>query len=485
MRMAEADSSATPLVMKGAHTTGAPPQTMDIGAVRAILQDLDQEGYHRASRLKLVSDDVWPARLEDVFIEAVQVFATVGQKKYQMEETYDGDSTTELVGRNDIVSRFIYMKTRLFRSRKQVSSHLQVWRHCKKPPSSRNMSMPEFERLKAIFRQHYSRPTAEPDQARKKIRRVVSAGSVALVSRRASRTRNALGISSDPVNSSTISPHKRGSPFYDAAPAKRCRRVVSELPALAFTPPSSELGAEADSPVPGAGAAQALWSVPPQQLLPLQTPLSAPPVLFGPLPDPADSVFSGLTAATIAAMSTFDSSDPGSQSAANYMAGLSTLLPPPLQTPKPALSTADAISAFASAIGFPGPLPNNIPYDPAAFTGASAGSCLPRPPVRSWTQPPADAAADCPLTSFDAMLVPPASPVRAITVAPLDLGLPLAEAPDSRAPSPPSPDPALPAQTALPQPEAAHSESPAPASTCSDDGSLDWRAFFTNYLALI
>ncbi|KAJ2176533.1 hypothetical protein EV181_006820, partial [Coemansia sp. RSA 532] len=102
-----------------------PTKPMDIETVRSILCDMDQEKYHQESQQKQTNDDVWPPQLEDAFIEAVYVFATVGQKKYQVEEAYSGGTNVELIGRNDIISRYIFMKTGQFRARKQVSSHIQ------------------------------------------------------------------------------------------------------------------------------------------------------------------------------------------------------------------------------------------------------------------------------------------------------------------------------------------------------------------------
>ncbi|KAJ2717301.1 hypothetical protein H4R19_000053 [Coemansia spiralis] len=221
-----------------------PPQSpgssvvvMDIETVCSLLHDLDTTSYHSASDQKQTLDDVWPPQLEDAFIQAVRVFATVGQKKYQIEEARADGYSTELIGRNDIISRYIFMKTVQFRTRKQVSSHIQVWAHCRRPPSSRDMPASEFERLQAIFRQYYSRQSSDQRHCKKRGRRVASASSASAAHRALSRS--SLGIytgarSPASVTGSMSAEGKRNSPWFDDSPAKRCRRVVSELPRLDF-----------------------------------------------------------------------------------------------------------------------------------------------------------------------------------------------------------------------------------------------------------
>ncbi|KAJ1736009.1 hypothetical protein LPJ61_000226 [Coemansia biformis] len=208
---------------------------MDIETVCSILTDLDSASYHTASEQRQALDDVWPPQLEESFIEAVSVFAPVGQKKYWVEETRSDRPSTELIGRNDIISRFIFMKTNLFRTRKQVSSHIQVWAHCKKPPSGRDMPADEFERLQVMIRQYYSRRQSDHRQCKKKGRRVVSTGSAPAADRMLARSALSIymGESSPALAaSSTPGERKRDSLWLDDSPAKRCRRVVSEMSPL-------------------------------------------------------------------------------------------------------------------------------------------------------------------------------------------------------------------------------------------------------------
>ncbi|ORX72005.1 hypothetical protein DL89DRAFT_105650 [Linderina pennispora] len=149
-----------------------------------------------------------------------------GQRKYQIDEKLPSGNNIELVGRNDIISRYIFMKTDKYRARKQVSSHIQVWAHCKKPPSNRDMSMDTFQELQQIFRLYYSRPTTDFAQPKKKIRRVVSASSVPASTRLTAS--DALGIfdHGSPRPSDIPPTRKHALPGSEPA-AKRCKRVLS------------------------------------------------------------------------------------------------------------------------------------------------------------------------------------------------------------------------------------------------------------------
>ncbi|KAJ2488843.1 hypothetical protein IWW37_004471 [Coemansia sp. RSA 2050] len=205
---------------------------MDIDTVRTILCDLDLTKYFAASKQTSSADEVWPAHVEDAFLKAVDIFASVGQRKYQVDGKNAKGSVAELVGRNDIISRYIYMKTARYRSRKQVSSHIQVWAHCKKPPSSRNMSMESFDELQTVLRLFYSRPSTAFGQPKKKLRRVASTSSASVADRLAGI--GSLGVhsaaTSQPSPDGRIGERKHVLDATPENPAKRCRRVVSELP---------------------------------------------------------------------------------------------------------------------------------------------------------------------------------------------------------------------------------------------------------------
>ncbi|KAJ2452321.1 hypothetical protein EV183_003000 [Coemansia sp. RSA 2336] len=410
---------------------------MDIEIVRSILKDLDQDAYHRAAKLKLANDDVWPPQLEDAFIEAVYVFASVGQKKYQMEERYSGGSSVELIGRNDIISRYIFMKTGQYRARKQVSSHIQVWAHCKKPPSSRDMPPAEFEKFKDMFRQHYSRVSTDSGQCRRRIRRVASTGNVALIKRAVSR--NALGIHSDPPHG--VSDRKRNSPWLPDNSTKRYRRVISELPSLVSSSEHSDSISEMSVTLDS--STQCLWSAafasdapatlnflpPPPLLLPLaptSLPQSADFSVYpaAPVPhfDPAaadnsmhsaydvggttpiDPSVAAFTAATFSAMAGLDSGcvTPALGSSADYMADSAALFSLPT---KDSCTAADAISAFASAVGVAGP--EYMPQHPELPVATSAELYMSPSALHPWCQPAAGTNTANPsqlATSLDAAL---------------------------------------------------------------------------------
>ncbi|KAI9504648.1 hypothetical protein GGI25_000694 [Coemansia spiralis] len=215
---------------------------MDIEDVCSIIADLDVESYHKASMQKQTADEVWPPEVEDAFLAAVQLFASVGQRKYQIEEKHPDGVSTELVGRNDIISRYIFMDTNKYRARKQVSSHIQVWVHCKKPPSNHDMSMAMFKEIQTVFRTHYSRPTTGFGQLKKKTRRVVSANSIGLTkSDKSIPSSDSLGIYKNMSSSlsgtkdkNSTATRKHSMPASLSTPSKRCRRVVSELHPSSF-----------------------------------------------------------------------------------------------------------------------------------------------------------------------------------------------------------------------------------------------------------
>ncbi|KAJ1920172.1 hypothetical protein H4219_001545 [Mycoemilia scoparia] len=179
---------------------------MDLEHIREYLKDLDLEGYLRASASpnNMSGQEVWPSHVEDSFLEAVQLFATVGQRKYQIDDSDSNEKPAELLGRNDIISRYIYMKTKEFRARKQVSSHIQVWAHCKKPPSNHEMDIASFQEIQKVFRLYYSRPSTEFGQPKKKIKVEKSSEVTSFVScrgsdfdakkRKRSVTPNTLGL---------------------------------------------------------------------------------------------------------------------------------------------------------------------------------------------------------------------------------------------------------------------------------------------------
>ncbi|KAJ1908137.1 hypothetical protein LPJ81_000298 [Coemansia sp. IMI 209127] len=125
------------------------------------------------------------------------------------------------------------MITHKFRARKQVSSHIQVWVHCKKPPSSHSIDMETFQDIQTVFRLHYSRPNTGYGNL-KKTRRVVSTSNVGPNADKSVPSCNSLGIYGDSSEFSSVkglnATRKHSMPASLSNPAKRFRRVVSELP---------------------------------------------------------------------------------------------------------------------------------------------------------------------------------------------------------------------------------------------------------------
>ncbi|KAJ2644905.1 hypothetical protein GGF44_000327 [Coemansia sp. RSA 1694] len=96
------------------------------------------------------------------------------------------------------------------------------------------MSMDVFNELQTVLRLHYSRPSTAFGQSKKKLRRVVSTGNVSIASRLANV--DSLGIRSAATISQPCPDDQASERKHDLDttaldyPAKRCRRVVSELP---------------------------------------------------------------------------------------------------------------------------------------------------------------------------------------------------------------------------------------------------------------
>ncbi|MEN2498495.1 MAG: Transcriptional enhancer factor TEF-5 [Marteilia pararefringens] len=87
------------------------------------------------------SETVWCNEVEKVFIEAVEKFPHCGRSKLLVpgsQRTY---------GRNELIAKYIKDKTGKERTRKQVSSHLQVlYRRNKKSRSLKNKDMAELDK---------------------------------------------------------------------------------------------------------------------------------------------------------------------------------------------------------------------------------------------------------------------------------------------------------------------------------------------------
>lgn len=81
----------------------------------------------RGPGTKLNEEDVWSSDVQKAFEEALALAPKQGMYKVKLEE--------KIIGRNGLISSYILHKTGKFRSRKQVSSHIQVVKNLGKDKS--------------------------------------------------------------------------------------------------------------------------------------------------------------------------------------------------------------------------------------------------------------------------------------------------------------------------------------------------------------
>ncbi|CAO3630620.1 unnamed protein product [Cunninghamella blakesleeana] len=81
---------------------------------------IQQQNHHEKDK----EEQVWPPEVEAAFIEALETIPKLGRRKILVNG--------KPCGRNELISDYIYRKTSKIRTRKQVSSHIQVLKNTRK-----------------------------------------------------------------------------------------------------------------------------------------------------------------------------------------------------------------------------------------------------------------------------------------------------------------------------------------------------------------
>ncbi|KAI8079637.1 TEA/ATTS domain family-domain-containing protein [Gilbertella persicaria] len=89
--------------------------------------DLHGNDLSSSAGLKDKEEQVWPPDVESAFIEALESIPKLGRRKILVNG--------KPCGRNELISDYIYRKTCKVRTRKQVSSHIQVLKNTRKGDS--------------------------------------------------------------------------------------------------------------------------------------------------------------------------------------------------------------------------------------------------------------------------------------------------------------------------------------------------------------
>ncbi|SCU92132.1 LAMI_0E08922g1_1 [Lachancea mirantina] len=108
--------------------TGFPPQRVlvkqeedrDRRPAPLALAPLAPPGHVHVAPGSLVNTDIWPTPVENAFLSALRLIAKNGTAKIKLRDRN--------YGRNELISLYIHHQTREWRTKKQISSHIQVWK---------------------------------------------------------------------------------------------------------------------------------------------------------------------------------------------------------------------------------------------------------------------------------------------------------------------------------------------------------------------